>query len=327
MMAIEELVRDSLRRRAEDVEATPALWREVQRRTARRRWLPGWQYALGGAAAAVLAAAVILPNLDGFPTPQVDDAVTDRGDGGGPEIMGDPGADADTEADTEAGTGDAPPAEVEELPDDPSLPDDDPLRVTAEGRELTFHGPDGPRVLAELDPGDEFVSWAVRPGSGSDDLTVVSLIRDTDGVLGMRWTRLVDGDPDPALEVFGGPYAVGPAAAHVAGPVWSPDGGHVLWVEESGADVTLRSVGWDDGPGTGETASDHAGFGLDVPGGRDLEVRELTERGGDRFVLVLAPADPSLETHEVHVERQADGAISLPPEHLREDGDPDSPRG
>jgi hypothetical protein len=64
MTRIEDLVSDSLRQRAEDVEPTPALWREVDRRIARRRrfQVTSWSMA---AVAAALAAFVVLPGLFG----------------------------------------------------------------------------------------------------------------------------------------------------------------------------------------------------------------------------------------------------------------------
>jgi hypothetical protein len=62
MSRIEDLVRGSLRQRAEDVEPTPALWREVDRRIARRRRLhvTSWSVSL---VAAALAAFLVVPGL------------------------------------------------------------------------------------------------------------------------------------------------------------------------------------------------------------------------------------------------------------------------
>jgi hypothetical protein len=62
MTRIEDLVRDSLRQRAEDVEPTPALWREVDRRIARRRRFQVASWSLAAVAAA-LAAVMVLPGL------------------------------------------------------------------------------------------------------------------------------------------------------------------------------------------------------------------------------------------------------------------------
>jgi hypothetical protein len=59
---LEQLVRDSLQARAQDVEPTPALWQEVDRRIARRRRLRVGALALAGAAA-VLAAIAVVPSL------------------------------------------------------------------------------------------------------------------------------------------------------------------------------------------------------------------------------------------------------------------------
>lgn len=67
MDRIEELVRDSLQTRARDVEPTPALWREVERRIERRRRHRVLTWSLAGAAAAA-AALLVMPAMVGLVT-------------------------------------------------------------------------------------------------------------------------------------------------------------------------------------------------------------------------------------------------------------------
>jgi hypothetical protein len=68
MSPIEDRIRTSLQQRAEDVEPTPALWQEVDRRITRRRWRTVGVWSLAGVAAA-LAAVVVVPGLVGSTTP------------------------------------------------------------------------------------------------------------------------------------------------------------------------------------------------------------------------------------------------------------------
>lgn len=67
MQGIEQLVRESLTARAHDVEPTPLLWLEVERRVARRRRLQVAAWSLAGAAAA-LAAVLAIPAIVGTVT-------------------------------------------------------------------------------------------------------------------------------------------------------------------------------------------------------------------------------------------------------------------
>jgi len=67
MTRIEDLVRDSLRQRAEDVEPTPALWHEVDRRMARHRRFQVTAWSLAAVTAAV--GLVVVPGLLGGTDP------------------------------------------------------------------------------------------------------------------------------------------------------------------------------------------------------------------------------------------------------------------
>jgi hypothetical protein len=79
MDRVEQLVRDSLRARAEDVEPTPHLYRGVQERIARRRrrtlaaWVPAGAVALGVAVAIplVLDARPPAPSIEDYAEQQL----------------------------------------------------------------------------------------------------------------------------------------------------------------------------------------------------------------------------------------------------------------
>jgi hypothetical protein len=65
MERMEQLIRESLQARAQDVEPTPALWLEVDRRVARRRRFQVLSWSLAGAAA-VVAAVLAVPAIVGL---------------------------------------------------------------------------------------------------------------------------------------------------------------------------------------------------------------------------------------------------------------------
>jgi hypothetical protein len=79
MERMEELIRQSLEARAQDVEPTPALWLEVDRRVARRRRFQVLTWSLAGATAAVLAVFAVPAAIGLFSGPdQLDIAPLDR---------------------------------------------------------------------------------------------------------------------------------------------------------------------------------------------------------------------------------------------------------
>jgi hypothetical protein len=89
---------------------------------------------------------------------------------------------------------------------------------------------------------------------------------------------------------------------------WTPDARSIVWTETTGEDLVLRTVGWEDGPGTGRPADDNASFVLDLPADAHLDGFEVTEDG--RWILLLRDGTGGL--HEVPMERQADGALAIP---------------
>lgn len=204
---LETMLRASLQQRAEDVEPTPELWQQVQRRTARRRAMPLLVWTAAGVAA-IVAVAVIGPGLlEGVEEGLVIDPAQS------PSEMESPG--------------DAAPGPVAASP-------------------LSHYVAvvDGRLVLRSL-AGEESVLWegesevrtvAVRPGSTADE-PVVAAITTAEGMVDLR---ILGGGTDGA--VYLGPDA-GDAAV-VPTPVWSPDGSTVGTVVSSrgGAELVLADV-------------------------------------------------------------------------------------
>jgi hypothetical protein len=225
-----------------------------------------------------------------------------------PEPTDDPAPDATAPADPDAGSPEGPRIEGAALPS--------PI-VTMSLRELVLHGPEGPQTIAELAAEGEsvFLSARVRPGSTMDDLTVVALTT-AEGMLDLRTIRWVDGE----LTVFApfedgfepGFMSAGPGL-EVHGPVWSPDGASLAWLDTASGVTTLRTVGWGgDGPGTGDRATDNASFELDT-GGRQLRPVEwvATPDAADATELRFAALDSNEGWYALPVDVQGDGAVAL----------------
>jgi hypothetical protein len=188
--------------------------------------------------------------------------------------------------------------------------------VTVSLRDLVLHGPDGARTLSTLPAEGEstFVSARVRPRSTLDDLTVVALVR-AEGMLDLREYRWDGSDlawdylPDHLQPGVGDDAEAGPQAH---GPVWSPDGEHLAWFEfGTGAAPTLRVIGWDDGPGTGEPASDNASFTVDTRGQLPLIPAEWVASPDGTTELRAVALDSNEGWYSLPVEIQADGAVAL----------------
>lgn len=135
MEPVEERLRRSLGQRAEDVEPTPALWQEVDRRVTRRRGLRLWTWSLAGAAA-LLAAVVAVPTLTGT-TEEQTPRIGDRPDG----LAGQVAAGADLPVGL----------------------------VLADGGELTLVELPSDRRTRLAGPDTEVLDVAVRPGTTPGD--------------------------------------------------------------------------------------------------------------------------------------------------------------
>ncbi|MBW3657600.1 MAG: hypothetical protein KY457_03105 [Actinobacteria bacterium] len=204
---LETMLRTSLYERADDVEPTPELWQQVQRRVARRRVMPLLVWTAAGVAAAVTAVAVV-PGLversgEGFVIDPAQSPTAPRSPGG-------------VAPDRVAGA---------------------PLThyvAVVDGR-LVLRGVDGSeQILWEGE--SEVRTVAVRPGSTPEDLTV-AFVTAAEGMLDVR---VVTSSSPATLAVAVGPDMAD--AAVVPTPAWSPDGRAVGLVEGSTGDLVLVDV-------------------------------------------------------------------------------------
>lgn len=298
MDSIEDVVRDSFRHHAGAVEPSPELWSAVERRIARRRRQQVASWSVAGAAA-VLSGILVVPGVMTGPGPQT------------PEIA--PAGPLDV----------APPAA--RLPAGPLALDPAPFAtselpaptVLVGERELVLAGQGGEQRILTLpeEGGSRFLDAHVRPGSSVDDLTLIALTA-AEGMYDLRYLRYLDGEV-VIWEPFAPPYtpSVGSSPdTSVAGPVWSPDGDFLAWFEQEPGGTTMRTVGWDEGPGTGDPATDNASFALDGLPPRPVSslswARDPAATVG-RIVGVPSPAEELW--FAVAIEVQADGALALPP--------------
>jgi hypothetical protein len=278
---LEQRLRSSLQRRAEDLEPTPQLWRDVQRKVARRRAVPLLVWTAAGVAAAVTAFAVVPGLLDG---------TRDRLD-----IQ-------PVDAPTPVG----------------GTPSEDAPGPTA-GAALSHYVAvvDGRLVLRSLDGGEE-VLWdgregesevrtlAVRPGSTPDHVTV-AFVTAAEGMLELRVLE-PGGEGAVAVGADPGDAAVTPT------PAWSPDGrtiGLVLASTER-AELVLA-----DGTDVASSDADLARTSLaEVPEPSQLRLQDWAATpnggalsftaGGEEYVTFVEPAGDGWR-----VERDGSGAAAL----------------
>ena len=317
MAGIEQRLRDALRARAHDVEPTPQLWQRVDARIARRRRWRVVSFALAGAGAAA-AAVLVVPALlttTGPEPPEIADAPV------APEEAPEEAPDED-EPDVSADNGAAAedPFTAPDSDDVPDLGEPLPEPVVLLGAQwLRLLDSD---AIAPIDltwlPGDGLAGFrevAVRPGSTPDDLTVLVRARDYDDVEHVRWAAFVDAEPVGEGHPFDEDHAVETGAADgasLSGPVWSPDGDSLAYLETVGGAVTLHTHGWDDGPGTGDTATDNAAFELVELGGSGWAELDAWVPTGDGATELWLRSDLTDGYLAVRLERQADGAWARP---------------
>jgi hypothetical protein len=190
------------------------------------------------------------------------------------------------------------------------------LLLRADGTEELLYPDD--TVSAEAGVAVQDVS--IRPGSTPDDITAVALLA-TEG--GPELVALSYREGDLAATAMQGPHGIGADAdfGRLRAPVWDPGGDHLAWVERGGdGSWTLRTIGWDEGPGTGRSADDNAGFGLELAAD-DLALVDWIWGEGDGdgeltgSVFLVASGEPdgtsSSGLYRQDVVRQGDGALAL----------------
>lgn len=289
MTPIEDRLRASLRERAGDVEATPLLWLEVDRRVTRRRRLAAWT-VVAVTAAAAMAAVVVAPAL--LP------------DGTGPEI-----------ADRPAPIEDPTPSDDATVPP-PGTVEPGPLLVATE-RLIRVLDTDGATLHADELPEEgesTVVGLAVRPGSTVEQVTAAVLTTAE----GMYDLRVLRADADGlTLEVIDDPahqpgQGAGPGLV-VSGPVWAPDGMSLAWLEQDTTGVRLRTVGWDAAAGSEPPVTDHATLPLAGAPAGQLDLVDWVEVATDRTLVRVTSRVATDRWFELTLRRGADGAWSVEP--------------
>lgn len=301
----EQGLRDRLHAQAEAVRPDPETWTKVTRGI-RRRQLLGWTAA--GVAAAGLAVLAVLV------VPRLDPAEVDLAPGASAPEVGDPA-----------------PLDTDSARPDPGAPVALGGFVITDGASIFRTDPSGQHQQT-LARGDETVlcagrgcrgreritAVAVRPGSSSRESTAAYHL--STGCGDLSWGTFREG-------VVGGP---GGGVPHTDGscpgaPVFSPDGAHAAWVATEpgrpGA-FTLHTIGWRDGPGTGDPADDNASWELEVPGLVSLRLTDWVWEGtavaggsstrgaATTGALYLTGSDGTEQrAYVLQLERQDDGAL------------------
>ena len=206
-------------------------------------------------------------------------------------------------------------SEPEGAPEPDDAPDDAPegavtsFDVRIDDDTIEVVRSDGGVAHAWTLPADAvFHSVLVHPDAAAGNLDAVAIALHGERPVLYHVSVRADADAG-ALVAF--PDHLQPAHEVDAAPptlAWTPDARSLVWTEPSGDGVALRTVGWDDGPGTGRTADDNASFLLDVAGGVDVDGFEPID--ATTWTLVLRDSQPG-DPIEVRMERQGDGALAL----------------
>lgn len=271
---VEQALRGSLQARAQDVRPDPATWERVAdgiRRRQRGRW------ALAGAAAVavVVLAVLVTPALMGSRVDLTPVPPADQPDLGNP-----------------VGAGGA---------------------LVTDGASLRVVGPGGETVSllrppTEADEPLPFHRVTVRPGSTADDLTAMYVRADANCErVEIGWLRAGEDDGDGSDPRRGGPLGGGQGLC-ITDPVWSPDGGHVAWVERHpDGQFWLRVLAWDADAPAGEAASS---IKLETEALDDLQLTDWVVAGSEEeAALYLTGVDrTSAQSLRLGLEHQ-DGAV------------------
>ena len=188
--------------------------------------------------------------------------------------------------------------------------------IAFDERSLSVIGPNGTAnsFAWELDRarGEIITDVAVRPGTSALELdAIVTVLR---GELPYLYELTVRNGTDAVFADVPAHLQPQTALEAVITPHFTPDGRSVLWAEPTGDGVSLRSIGWDDGAGTGRAADDNATFALGLPA--DVRITGF-QLAGDDTAGATATAwtvmftDGLGESHELEMERQSDGALTV----------------
>ena len=310
MNPIEDRLRASLHAQADEVEPSQELWRETNRRIDRRqrRRTLGWSLAgLATAAAAVVGVLVVADLGVDLPVPEVAGVPDSEDPGEARDPSDDPSEDAGDDVAEEA--------DPDAVPDGGGAVAEVVPRLTASGATIELQAADGEvldRLVLPAEGSSSVLSLAVRPGSTPDALTA-AVLTEAEGMVDMRVVRR---DADGfGIEVVAAAHrpTSGVDPLDVSGPVFSPDGTSLAWLE-GGQATTLRTIGWDDdGPGTGERATDNASF---ILGGAPTQLRLqdwVAGAGTGEFVL-RATGTTSTSWFAIPLLRQSDGAWAQEPD-------------
>jgi hypothetical protein len=261
----------------------------------------------GGGAVPADGAAEVPGSEDEAPDDQATDGDAPDGDADSSDD-----ADAPDDADTPEGADDAPASGDEDL-----LTPTGTDGFRAEGRTLVRELNGEVHVLAVLPEEGESTFRFVTPRPGDHaDLTVLALTQ-AEGFYDLRWL-VVEGTEATRLQALPIQYQplTGLASYNDTAPLpmWAPDGSAIAYLEwnEEGS-VQLHTIGWADGPGTGDTATDNAAFGLDLPA--PVQLQSWTAESDSHSVL-RAVADDG-RTWTITLERQADGAFAIGPDAVQ----------
>lgn len=322
---LERRLRDSLDARSAEVEPTPDLWNRVQARRRRHQQLRWLTIGATSALALVLAVAVAPAILDVFrgdQPPFIDVAPAPT-----PTVTASPTPEPTPTVTPTARPAPAPmPHPVAAYPGH---------FIATDGQRIELRETDSGEVVRTLfeQPAEgesSIETVAVRPGSTEHTFTVVFLSQG-EGMWFLRYLSFTDGLGD-GVEQFPTHLDVSPDASRADGPVipapvWSPDGDYLAWVEQGSGDegARLRIIGWDDGPGTGDTGSDNTSFdtGQLGPGSR---AQDWVAVEGDPYTdTVLYVTDPTgaatggeVTLHAHQLDHQPDGGIG----HVLAEGEP-----
>lgn len=215
--------------------------------------------------------------------------------------------------------GDPPATNLPPVGEVASLPDH---IVTTDGTSIDLRWSDGEfiQTLTTVTQGSEVIGLEVRPGSSTEDLTVVAtLARDRQlSVVTLRGRA--DDQAGLVVEVLPWPAAYQPDAGasvradgELTVPAFSDDGAFVAFVENTAVSTNLRIFGWQpdaDLPGTGRTADDNVAFDRGtVPMSLESFTGPGTSRGGGiGYVIEMTGSDGTASACEY--ERQSDGALA-----------------